>query len=282
MNFCVIGAGTMGSGIAQALIMNGFNTIIYDADITYSQQGKTNINIALHKLVQKEKLEQNKANEALKMLTIGQDISCASGCDFVIEAVIEDAAVKKKIFTELGSLCRSNTILASNTSSISITEIASFTNIPERVIGMHFFNPVHAMVLVEVIRGAKTSHDTVERTFRVAREIGKEPVLVNEAPGFVVNRLLIPMLNEAVGVFAEGVAKADDIDRAMMLGANHPIGPLALADLIGLDVVLAIMRDLMKETGDSKYRPHPLLKKMVRSGMLGRKSGEGFFKYGKD
>jgi 3-hydroxybutyryl-CoA dehydrogenase len=179
----------------------------------------------------------------------------------------------------LSKICPQDAILATNTSSISITEIASSTVCPDRVVGMHFFNPVHAMKLVEVIRGTQTSQRTFDSTLKIVKEFGKEPVEVNEAPGFVVNRLLIPMLNEAIGVCAEGVASAADIDKAMVLGANHPLGPLSLTDMIGLDTVLAIMKVLVSETGDSKYRPHPLLIKMVRSGKLGRKTGEGFFKY---
>lgn len=279
MKFCVIGAGTMGSGIAQTIITSGFETIICDTDAALAERGRAAIGKALSKLVQKGKLEQHQAEEAFKRLDIGQGPDCVSGCDFVIEAVVENMDIKKSIFAQLGSICQQHAILATNTSSLSITEIASSAPCPERVVGMHFFNPVHAMKLVEVICGSRTSEETLKKTFDVAVRIGKEPILVNEAPGFIVNRILIPMINEAIGVLAEGVASAEDIDKAMALGANHPIGPLALADLIGLDVVLAIMRVLMQETGDGKYRPHTLLIKKVRLGMLGRKSGEGFYRY---
>jgi 3-hydroxyacyl-CoA dehydrogenase len=279
MKFCVVGAGTMGSGIAQMLVTNGFETVICDLDTTFVERSKANISKALYKLVQKDKLEKDKADEALQRLVIGQSLAYASECNFIIEAVVENVDVKKRVFSELSKICLQEAILATNASSISITEIASSTIRPDKVVGMHFFNPVHAMKLVEVIRGAQTSQDTFESTFRIVKEFGKEPIEVNEAPGFVVNRILIPMLNEAISVYAEGVASAVDIDKAMVLGANHPLGPLSLADLIGLDTVLAIMRVLVSETGDSKYRPHPLLIKMVRSGKLGRKTGEGFFKY---
>jgi 3-hydroxybutyryl-CoA dehydrogenase len=279
MKIFIIGAGTMGSGIAQSLISSGFDTTLWDIDPKISENSKPNINKALNKMVQKGKLEQEKANEAMQKLSIGKNIADASKCGLVIEAAIEDINIKKSIFADLDSICPQSTIFATNTSSISITEMASSTNRADKVVGMHFFNPVHAMKLVEVIRGAQTSQDTFDKVYQLAKDLGKDPVEVNEAPGFLVNRILIPMINEAIGVLAERVANAKDIDKAMMLGANHPIGPLALADLIGLDVVLAIMSVLMEETGDSKYRPHPSLRKMVRSGKLGRKTGEGFYKY---
>ncbi|HHY79633.1 MAG TPA: 3-hydroxybutyryl-CoA dehydrogenase, partial [Thermoanaerobacter sp.] len=203
----------------------------------------------------------------------------AKDADFVIEAAIENMEIKKQIFKELDNICKEGTILATNTSSLSITEIANVTTRPDKVIGMHFFNPVPVMKLVEVIKGMKTSSETFNTVKELAQKLGKTPVEVNEAPGFVVNRILIPMINEAIGVLADGVASASDIDEAMKLGANHPIGPLALSDLIGNDVVLAIMDTLYSEFNDSKYRPHPLLRKMVRAGLLGRKTGKGFFEY---
>ncbi|KEI08724.1 3-hydroxybutyryl-CoA dehydrogenase, partial [Clostridium sp. K25] len=204
------------------------------------------------------------------------DLNMAADCDLVVEAAIENMEIKKQIFSELDNICKEETILASNTSSLSITEVASATNRPEKVIGMHFFNPAPVMKLVEVIRGMATSKETFDTIKEISEAIGKEPVEVAEAPGFVVNRILIPMINEAVGILAEGIASAEDIDTAMKLGANHPMGPLALGDLIGLDVCLAIMDVLYKETGDSKYRAHTLLRKYVRAGYLGRKSGRGF------
>ena len=199
--------------------------------------------------------------------------------DLVIEAIVEDIKVKETVFKELDEICEDKTILATNTSSLSITEIASFTKRPEKVIGMHFFNPVPVMKLTEIITGQKTSVETFDTVFKIASDIGKVPVRVEESPGFVVNRILVPMINEAVGILSENVASKEDIDESMKLGANHPIGPLALADLIGLDVCLAIMEVLYNEFSDSKYRPHPLLKKMVRANNLGRKTGKGFYEY---
>ena len=217
--------------------------------------------------------------EILSRITGTTDMSLAADCDLVVEAAVENMEIKKQIFAELDKICKPETILSSNTSSLSITEVAAATNRPDKVIGMHFFNPAPMMKLVEVIRGMATSEETFNQVKEVAIAIGKEPVEVAEAPGFVVNRILIPMINEAVGIFAEGIASAEDIDKAMMLGANHPMGPLALGDLIGLDVCLAIMDVLYKETGDSKYRANSLLRKYVRGGFLGRKSGQGFHSY---
>lgn len=269
----------MGSGIVQAFAQKGYEVIVRDIKDEFVDRGIATINKNLSKLVAKGKVTEEFKENVLSKITGTTDLNLAADCDLVIEAAVENMDIKKDIFSQLDKICKVETILASNTSSLSITEVASATNRPDRVIGMHFFNPATIMKLVEVIKGMVTSQETFDKVKELSFAIGKEPVEVAEAPGFVVNRILIPMINEAVGIFAEGVASVEDIDTAMKLGANHPMGPLALGDLIGLDVCLAIMDVLYNETGDTKYRAHSLLRKYVRAGWLGRKSGKGFYDY---
>lgn len=279
MKIFVLGAGTMGAGIAQAFAAKGYEVILRDIKDEFVDRGLAGINKNLSKLVAKEKITEQVKEDILSRLTGTTDIRLAEDCDLVIEAAVENMQIKKQIFKELDEVCGEETILATNTSSLSITEVASATKRPDKVIGMHFFNPAPVMKLVEVIKGMATSQETFDQVKGIAEQIGKKPVEVAEAPGFVVNRILIPMVNEAFGILAEGIASAEDIDQAMMLGANHPMGPLALGDLIGLDVCLAIMDVLYAETGDSKYRAHSLLRKYVRAGWLGRKTGRGVYQY---
>ena len=275
----IIGAGTMGSGIAQAFAQcEGFEVRLCDITVELALRGKGRIENQLMKRVQKGKMDAAAAEAVLNRITTGTKDIC-SDCDLIVEAAFESMDVKKQTFEELQAIAKPTCIFASNTSSLSITEIGAKLDRP--LVGMHFFNPAPVMKLVEVIAGINTPRGLVDQGKAIAVSLGKTPVEVNEAAGFVVNRILIPMINEAVGVYAEGVASAEDIDTAMKLGANHPIGPLALGDMIGLDVVLAIMEVLQSETGDPKYRPHPLLRKMVRGGLLGVKSGQGFFTYSK-
>ena len=277
MKVGVIGAGTMGSGIAQAFAQTeGYEVVLCDINEAFAEKGKEKIAKGLQKKVARGKLSEEEAEAIIGKITTGLRDKCAD-CDLIVEAAFEDMAIKHEMFKELDTLCKPETIFATNTSSLSITEIGAGVNRP--VIGMHFFNPAPLMKLIEVIAGLNTPEETVEKIKEISVSIGKTPVQVKEAAGFVVNRILIPMINEAVGIYADGVADVEGIDTAMKLGANHPMGPLALGDLVGLDICLAIMNVLYTETGDSKYRPHPLLRKMVRGGKLGQKTGEGFYKY---
>ena len=277
----VLGAGTMGAGIVQAFAQKGFEVIVRDIKDEFVQRGIAGITKGLDKQVAKGKMTEEDKDAILSKISGTTDMNLAADCDLVVEAAVENMKIKQSIFAELDKICKPETVLASNTSSLSITEVAVATGRPDKVIGMHFFNPAPVMKLVEVIRGAATSDETFATVKALAEAIGKTPVEVKEAPGFVVNRILIPMINEAAFILQEGVATAEDIDTAMKLGANHPMGPLELGDLIGLDVCLAIMDVLYNETGDSKYRACTLLRKYVRAGWLGRKSGRGFHNYAK-
>ncbi|MBO4390561.1 MAG: 3-hydroxybutyryl-CoA dehydrogenase [Lachnospiraceae bacterium] len=277
MKVGIIGAGTMGSGIAQAFAMtDGFEVCLCDIKTEYAEGGLAKIQKNMNFLVSKEKITQEKADEILSRITTGLNDICAD-CDLVVEVALEKMEIKQQIFAQLMQICRKDCIFASNTSSLSITKMGEGLDRP--LVGMHFFNPADRMKLVEVIAGENTPAELVAKIKEIAEQIGKTPVEVKEAPGFVVNRILIPMINEAINVLDAGTASAEDIDTAMKLGASHPMGPLALGDLVGLDICLAIMEVIYNETGDAKYKPAPLLEKLVAEKKLGRKTGEGIFKY---
>ncbi|NLU24939.1 MAG: 3-hydroxybutyryl-CoA dehydrogenase [Clostridiales bacterium] len=278
MKVAIFGAGTMGSGIAQVFAANGHTAMMYASSVASAQRHKDKLAASLNKKVARGKMTQEAADDLMSRVVV-DEFEAAADADLVIECVAENMSVKKELLGRLDAICKESAIFASNTSSLSITEIGADLKHP--MVGMHFFNPVPAMKLVEVIAGANTSSELVEKISNLSKEIGKTPVVVNEAPGFVVNKILIPYCNEGVCVLQEGVASAEDIDIAMQLGCNHPMGPLHLGDLIGWDIVLNIMDVLFNETHDSKYRANVLIRKMVRAGKLGMKTGEGIFNYNK-
>ena len=278
-NIGVIGAGQMGAGIAQVCATIGKKVILCDIKKEFVENGMEAIEKNLNRAVGKEKISQEKMDKTLSNISTCINNKELDNCDIIIEAIIEDVNIKKHLFEELGQICKEGAILASNTSSIPIGILAEVSGRPHNVVGMHFMNPVPVMKLVEVIRAKTTDDETFEATFKLAEELGKIPVLVNDFPGFVSNRILLPMLNEAMFCVMEGVAEPEAIDTVMKLGMSHPMGPLRLADFIGLDTCLAIMEVLHRDFDDDKYRPCPLLKKMVEDGKLGNKSGEGFYKY---
>lgn len=277
----VVGGGQMGSGIAQVSLMNGFQVLLNDLSDEILKKSRARIEKGLDILVRKEKITAGEKSGMAGSLMTTTKLSDFSACDFVVEAATEREELKHSLFRKLDEIVPAGKILATNTSSLSITGIASTTKRPDKVVGMHFMNPVPLMKLIEIIRGLQTSTETFDAVMDMARRLGKEPVPANDFPGFVANRILIPMINEAVYALMEGVGKAEDIDAIMRMGANHPMGPLALADLIGLDTCLEILKVLQEELGDPKYRPCPLLRKTVEAGYLGKKTGRGFYTYEK-
>ena len=279
MNIAVAGAGTMGSGIAQACAVAGHEVMLFDMSEEARTRGMDAIKASLTRVVKKEKLSEDEKAQALSRITLVGDIDQFADADVVIEAIFENIEAKRELWGQIDSVAKKDALLATNTSSLSVTELASFTGRPEHFCGLHFFNPVAVLPLVEVVRGLSTAPETIERAKTFAESLGKTPIVCEDKPGFIVNRLLVPYINDAVHALVEGVASAEDIDRAMKLGANMPIGPLALADLVGLDVALAAGESIYNEFQDPKFRVAPLLRQMVRAGKLGRKTGEGFYKY---
>lgn len=280
MKIGILGAATMGAGIIQICAQHGYEVVFRARRQSSIDLGYATVEKSFDFMISKGWLTAQQKEENMKRIHGSTDINIIRDADIIIEASTEDYDAKKALFSEIDKICKPEAIIATNTSCLSITELASVTSRPSKVIGMHFFNPAPVMKLVEIIRGYDTSDETFYKVNELALKLEKTPVEVKESPGFVVNRMLVPMINEAVGILAEGLARAEDIDNAMKLGANHPMGPLALADLVGLDICLTIMETLQNELGEDKYRPHPLLRKMVRAGKFGRKTGEGFYKYG--
>lgn len=282
MNVGVAGAGTMGAGIAQACAVAGYGVLLYDTSEAARSRGMDAVKASLTRIVKKGTLSEDAKAAALSKITLVGDLDQFKKADLVIEAIYENLAAKRELWENVDKVAKDEALLASNTSSLSITELASFVTRPERFCGLHFFNPVAVLPLVEVVRGLRTAPATLQEATSFVENLGKTPIVCEDKPGFIVNRLLVPYINDAVHALGEGVASAEDIDKAMKLGANMPMGPLALADLVGLDVALAAGESLYNEFQDSKFRVAPLIRQMVRAGKLGRKTGEGFYKYDQD